>query len=74
MVDVFNANVAILLETRGHDIGLDGLEINVGNLGIVAVKDLGNLLERRATGLDVEDSDKDEFEEDPALSGFSLMN
>jgi hypothetical protein len=73
MVDVFNANVAILLVARGHDIGLNDLEINVGNLGAIAVKDLGNLLESRTTGFYVEDRDEDEFDEDPALSGVSLM-
>jgi hypothetical protein len=57
VTSVLNVNIAtLLLEARGHDVGLNGLEI-----------DAGDLLESRATGLDVEDRDEDEFEEDPAL-------
>jgi hypothetical protein len=59
---VLDLDVALLLEARGHNVGLDSLEINVGNLGLVTIEDLGNLLKGRAAGLDVEDTDKDEFE------------
>jgi hypothetical protein len=69
---VLNLDVALLLEAGGHDVGLDSLEINVGNLGLVTIEDLGNLLKGRAAGLDVEDTDKDEFEEDPTLTRISM--
>jgi hypothetical protein len=56
VTSVLNVNVAtLLLEARGHDVGLNRLEIDAGNLSVVTVKDLGNLLESRATGLDIED-------------------
>jgi hypothetical protein len=68
VASVLHVNVAtLLLEARGHDIGLNSLEIDAGNLSVVTVENLGNLLEGRATSLDVEDRHEDEFEEDPAL-------
>jgi hypothetical protein len=68
VTSVLNVNIAtLLLEARGHDVGLNGLEIDAGNLSVITVEDLGDLLESRATGLDVEDRDEDEFEENPAL-------
>ena len=73
MADVLDTNVAILLETRGHNVGLDGLEIDVSNLSLVTVKDLGDLLKSWALCLDVEDGDEDEFEENPALDDISFI-
>jgi hypothetical protein len=72
--DVLNLDVvAVLLEARGHDVSLNGLEVNVGNLRIITVEDLGDLLKGWATSLDVEDADEDELEEDPALAGISML-
>ena len=39
----------------------------MGDLGLVAVNDLGELLEGGALGLDVHKEDEAELEEDPAL-------
>jgi hypothetical protein len=39
----------------------------VADLGLVAVDDLGELLESGALGLDVHEEDEAELEEDPAL-------
>lgn len=69
---VLNLNVAILLEARGHDIGLDCLEIDVGNLSLITVEDLSDLLESGTLCLNVEDNDEDELEENPALEDVSL--
>lgn len=53
----------------GLDLGLllDLVEVQLRDGGVVAVDDLGELLEGRALGLDVHDVDEDEFECDPAL-------
>jgi len=47
-------------------VGLDLRNIRNTRLGLVAVEDLGNLLERGTLGLDVEEVDDDELEGDPA--------
>jgi hypothetical protein len=73
MAYVLDTNVAILLEARGHDVGLNGLEIDVGNLSLITVEDLGNLLKSGSLSLDVENGDEDELEEDPALDNISLL-
>jgi hypothetical protein len=70
--DMLDLDVAVLLEARGHDIGLNSLEIDVGNLSLITIEDLGDLLEGGALGLNVEDSDEDKLEEDPALKNISL--
>lgn len=46
---------------------LELVEVEAGHGGFVAIDDLGQLLESRATGLDVHEVDEDELEEDPAL-------
>ena len=46
---------------------LDLVEVEVRDLGVVAVDDLGQLLERRAPGLDVHEVDEAQLQEDPAL-------
>ena len=46
---------------------LDLADVDVADLGLVAVDDLGQLLESGALGLDVHEEDEDELEEDPAL-------
>jgi len=43
------------------------LNVDVSNLSLITIEDLGDLLKSGTTGLDVEDSDEDELEEDPAL-------
>jgi hypothetical protein len=69
--DVLDPDVTLLLETRGHNVGLNSLKIDVGNLSVFTIEDLGDLLKGGATGLDVEDTDEDELEEDPALAKLS---
>ena len=69
--DLLDANVLVLLKTGGHDGVLNLLKVNVSNLSLVAIKDLGNLLEGGAASLNIEDGDEDEFEEDPALVDVS---
>jgi hypothetical protein len=51
---------------------LDLVDVDAGHVGVVAVDDLGELLEGRALGLDVHEVHKDELEEDPALRGNGL--
>lgn len=53
----------------GLDLGLllDLVEVELRDCGVVAVDDLGELLEGGALGLDVHDVDEDELEGDPAL-------
>lgn len=53
----------------GLDLGLllDLVEVQLRDGGVVAVDDLGELLEGGALGLDVHDVDEDELEGDPAL-------
>jgi hypothetical protein len=70
---VLDPDVTLLLEARGHDVGLNGLKIDVGNFSVFTIEDLGDLLKGGATGLNVEDADKDELEEDPALARISTQ-
>lgn len=62
-------DVVVLLVTRSHDVLLHHLNVDVSNLSLslITIEDLGDLFKSGTTGLDVEDSDEDEFEEDPAL-------
>lgn len=46
---------------------LDLVHVQVRDLGVLAVEDLGEFLERWAAGLDVEEVDECEFDEDPDL-------
>jgi hypothetical protein len=64
--------VFVLLEARGVSVTSEHISVNVCNLSLVSIEDLGDLLEGRALGLNVEDSDEDEFEEDPDLRGVSM--
>jgi hypothetical protein len=65
--------VVVLLEARGVCLTPERIGVNVCNLSLVSIEDLGDLLEGRALGLNVEDSDEDEFEEDPDLRGISML-
>jgi hypothetical protein len=65
--------VVVLLEARGVCLTSERISVNVCNLSLVSIEDLGDLLEGRALGLNVEDSDEDEFEEDPDLRGISML-
>ena len=47
------------------DLLLNLIQINVCNGSLVAVKDLGQLLERGTAGLDVEEVHEHELDEDP---------
>lgn len=49
------------------DLLLDLANVDVGNVGVVAVDDLGKLLESGTLGLDVHEEDEGELESDPAL-------
>ena len=64
---MLNVDVIILLVTRSHDVLLNHLNVDVSNLSVITIEDLGDLFKSGTTGLDVEDSDEDEFEKDPAL-------
>lgn len=64
---MLNVDVVILLVTRSHDVLLNHLNVDVSNLSLITIEDLGDLFKSGTTGLDVEDSDEDEFKEDPAL-------
>jgi hypothetical protein len=65
--------VFVLLEARGVSVTSEHISVNVCNLSLVSIEDLGDLLEGRALGLNVEDSDEDEFEEDPDLRVISTL-
>ena len=68
---MLDLDVALLLEARGHDVGLNSLKIDVGHLSLFTIEDLSDLLKSGAAGFDVEDADEDELEEDPALARVS---
>lgn len=72
VVYVLYLDATLLLVARGHDVGLNSLEVDVANFSLITVEDLGNLLESGALSLDVKDGDEDEFEEDPALAKVSM--
>lgn len=61
-------NLDLLNLSLGEHLLLDDVEIDAGDGGVLAVEDLGDLLERDAAGLDEEDDHEDDFEEEPALS------
>lgn len=63
-LDIFNLRNLDLL-----NLFLNGGKVNVGDFGVLAVKDLGHLFESDAASFDEEEGDEDEFEEEPALSG-----
>lgn len=67
VLDRLDVNIALLLVARSEAILANLVDVHNGNLGLVAVEDLGNLLESGTLGLDVEENDEDEFEEDPDL-------
>jgi hypothetical protein len=71
-VEVLNPYVAILFEARCHNVGLDSLKVDVGNLSLITIKNLGNFFEGGATSLNVEDRHEDELEENPALATISM--
>lgn len=54
-----------------HNVLVNLAQVNVGDLGLITIEDLGDLLESGSAGLDVEDGNEDEFEEDPALVEIS---
>jgi hypothetical protein len=64
-------DVVVLLVAGSHDVLLNDLNVDVSNFSLITIEDLGNLLKSGTTGLDVEDSNEDEFEEDPALGLIS---
>lgn len=51
---------------------LDLADIEVRNIGLVAIDDLDKLLEGRAPSLDVHEVHEDEFGKDPALRRLQL--
>lgn len=57
----------MLLVGLDSSLLLDLLEVQLRDGGVVAVDDLGELLEGGALGLDVHDVDEDELGSDPAL-------
>lgn len=73
VVNLLHTNVLLLLKTGSRKVCLDSLDINVCNLSLITIEDLGDLLKSRALGLNVEDADEDELEEDPAcVDGVEL--
>lgn len=58
------------------DLGLllDLVDVDLANGSILAIDELGQLLESGALGLDVHEVDEGELEEDPALGGAELAN
>lgn len=51
---------------------LDLVDVDMSDLGLVAIDDLGQLLEGGSLGLDVHEVDEAQLEEDPALEGKSV--
>ena len=70
--DMLNLDVPVLLKAGCHDVRFNRLKVDVCNLSLIAIKNLGNLLKSRSTSLNVEYSDEDKFEENPALIGISM--
>jgi hypothetical protein len=48
---------------------LDLVDVDVSDLGLVAIDDLGQLLEGGALGLDVHEVNEAQLQENPALEG-----
>ena len=48
---------------------LDLVDVDLSDLGLVAIDDLGQLLEGGALGLNVHEVNEAQLEEDPALEG-----
>jgi hypothetical protein len=61
----------VLLIRSDLDLLLDLRQVDVSH-GILAVEDLGNLLERGALGLDEDEVDPDELDKIPELEGISI--
>ena len=57
-----------MLEPSNLHLFLDLLKVNMSN-GILAVEDLGNLLERGALGLNKDEVDPDQLDNIPELEG-----
>lgn len=65
--NLLDMNVAMLLVAVGVGIPSKVVGINMSNLSLMPIENLGNLLEGWALCLDIEEGDEDEFEEDPDL-------
>ena len=74
MTDRLNMNVALLLVFRSESVLSNLVGIDDCNLGLVAVEDLGDLLESGTLGLDVVEDDEDEFKENPDLVKISICS
>ena len=48
------------------------VQVDLSNLCLFAIEDLGNFFQGRATSLDVQEEDEDKFESDPALLRVSV--
>jgi hypothetical protein len=64
--------VVLLLKVSGVDVSIHLVSVDVRDLSLVSIENLGDFLEGWAFSLNVEDSDEDEFEEDPDLGRISI--
>lgn len=67
LAEVLNVHTVILIKARSHNIGFHLLQVDRSDLRLVTIEDLGDLLESRALGLDIQEEDEEEFNEDPDL-------
>lgn len=66
-----NLHSLALLKAAGSR-SFDLLKIDVGNIGVLTIKDLSDFLESGTLGLDVEEADEAELDEDPDLLTVKL--
>jgi hypothetical protein len=64
------AHPIALLVPSGHDIRVNLLNINMRNLRVRAIEDLGDRFECRTAGFDIEEAGEEEFQEEPDLSDY----
>lgn len=71
LAERIDVDCRLLLESGS--LSLDALKVDVGNLSLITIEDLGELLEGRALGLNVEEVHEEEFNPDPDLLIESAM-
>ena len=72
MLDRLDVDIALLLIAGGEGVVANFVSINDSNLSLIAIEDLGDLLEGWALGLHVEEGDEEKFGKDPDLCNVSM--
>jgi hypothetical protein len=74
VIDRLDVNVTLLLVASGESVIANLVGVNNSDLSLITIEDLGDLLEGRALGLDVEEGDEYKFQEDPDLAIVSIYS